>query len=40
MQNHILHSWSELPAEVLQNILRKVDDKKTVFQSLRVCKAW
>ncbi|GAA5802683.1 hypothetical protein HPULCUR_008157 [Helicostylum pulchrum] len=40
MSNYNLCSWSELPAEILQNTLRKVDDKQTIFQCQLVCKTW
>ncbi|KAG2236643.1 hypothetical protein INT48_000198 [Thamnidium elegans] len=40
MTSYNLRSWSELPAEILQHTLRKVDDKKTIFQCQLVCKTW
>lgn len=40
MSNHNLHSWSELPAEILQYTLRKIDHRGSIFQCQLVCKAW
>lgn len=40
MSTYNLSSWNELPAEILQHTLRKVDDKKTIFQCQLVCKTW
>ncbi|KAG2231270.1 hypothetical protein INT48_008477 [Thamnidium elegans] len=40
MPNNSLHSWSELPAELLQYILQEIEDSKSIFQCLLVCKAW
>ncbi|KAI9252510.1 hypothetical protein EDC94DRAFT_662961 [Helicostylum pulchrum] len=39
MLNYSQHSWSELTAELLQYILQKVHDRKTIFQCELVCKA-
>ncbi|KAI9247887.1 hypothetical protein EDC94DRAFT_528645, partial [Helicostylum pulchrum] len=40
MSNYSLRPWNELPEELLQHILREVDDGKSIFQCLLVCKAW